>query len=505
MHMVFVGRAATLEQFSRIHAALLRMKAWRMLMRCLLVLAWTLFVIEVNADDRPNILLITADDLGLQLSCYGDKTIETPNLDALAASGVQFTTAYVAQASCSPSRSAMLTGIYPHSNGQYGLTNAGVGFRLHERLLDDLLPNRLKRAGYRTGIIGKLHVDPEKAFQFDTRVREGFGSRDIGLQVDKAKAFWNASSKDPWFLMFNVFDPHVARQSRPNKTKGPQYFPNVVKGIPEDPLGQNDVEPWPWQQIATDAQLKKVAGYYNCVKRIDVAIGRLMESLDATGEADNTLIVFLGDHGPPFSRGKTSCYESGLRVPFLVRWPGVSEPHVSKRLVSSVDIYPTIMDAVGIDTPQAVQGMSLRPMLSNSLRSALWRDTLVGEFHYHGAGSFFPRRAITDGRYKLIHNLRAGEAKGYSSVDGDRAATWAEKRPNGDPVREAFARWIDPPEWELFDLEKDPIEFENRVDDETLEPVLTRLSQSLNDWQEQTNDPFRDPAFRDSVLIKYVK
>ena len=108
---------------------------------------------------RPNVLFITADDLGLQLGCYGDTVIETPQIDALAASGVQFDVAYVAQASCSPSRSAMFTGLYVHATGQYGLTARGR-FALHPHLRDTTIPNILKRAGYRTGIIGKLHVDP---------------------------------------------------------------------------------------------------------------------------------------------------------------------------------------------------------------------------------------------------------------------------------------------------------------------------------------------------------
>ena len=115
----------------------------------------TVFLIQIAVHaqgQRPNVLFITSDDLGLQLSCYGDEVIETPNLDALAASGVQFDVAYVAQASCSPSRSAMFTGLYPHANGQYGLT-AVPGAALHPHLRDATLPNILKRAGYRTGII----------------------------------------------------------------------------------------------------------------------------------------------------------------------------------------------------------------------------------------------------------------------------------------------------------------------------------------------------------------
>lgn len=122
-------------------------------------------VASAEEKQQPNVLFITSDDLGLQLSCYGDTVLETPHLDALAASGVQFDIAYVAQASCSPTRSAMFAGLYPHENGQYGLTATRTA--LHPHLHDATLPNILKRAGYRTGIIGKLHVAPGNSFKFD--------------------------------------------------------------------------------------------------------------------------------------------------------------------------------------------------------------------------------------------------------------------------------------------------------------------------------------------------
>ena len=136
-----------------------------------LVLLLTSFVKDAstgneNTGSKPlNVLFITCDDLGMQLGAYGDKVIKTPHMDKLAGSGVQFNIAYVAQASCSPSRSAMFTGLHVHSNGQYGLTATRTS--LHPELHDAMMPNILKRAGYHTGIIGKLHVDPGNKFQFD--------------------------------------------------------------------------------------------------------------------------------------------------------------------------------------------------------------------------------------------------------------------------------------------------------------------------------------------------
>lgn len=453
---------------------------------------------------RPNVLLITADDLGVQLGCYGDELAETPNIDRLAHESVQFQTAYVSQASCSPSRSTMFTGLYPHGNGHYGLANANVGFQVNEHLFDALLPNVLKQAGYRTGIIGKLHVNPEKAFAFDMRRGEGFGSRAVRQQAEFAREFVEQAGDQPWFLMFNLFDPHVARRRLADGSRGPQFFPDQVKGIPENVLTAEDVPPWPWQQIETEAQRTKIAGYYNCVHRIDAAIGMLMDVLREADQYDDTLILFLGDHGPPFTRGKTSCYESGLRVPFLARWPEVSQPHVSEKLVGSVDIYPTILDAVDIELPDGLHGRSLRPVL-NGPEQAEWRTSLVGEFHYHGARPFFPRRAITDGRYKLIHNLRAGEATASASVDGDSAYQAAQELPPDHPARQAMQRLVDPPEWELYDLHQDPIEFDNLADLETMRETQQRLKAQLVQWQEETQDPFTDREFRQQVMDKYTQ
>ncbi len=465
----------------------------------------TLVVVAVNglADDRPNILLITADDLGLQLSCYGDSIATTPHIDRLADESVRFRTAYVTQASCSPSRSSMFTGLYPHGNGQYGLLNADVGFRVHEHLVDTLLPNVLKQHGYRTGIIGKLHVGPEKEFAFDVRNKEGFGSRDVKQQVGFAREFVEQPGDAPWFLMFNVFDPHAARQRMPDGSRGPQFFPDSVKGLPEHVLRPDDVVAWPWQGIDTPAQLKKVAGYYNCVQRIDAAMGMLVAALRETNNWHNTVVIFLGDHGPPFARGKTSCYESGLRVPFIVRWPGVSEAHVSDRLVSSVDIYPTIMDAAGIKTQSELHGHSLRGVLKNQSDQADWRSTLAAEFHYHGESPFFPRRAITDGRYKLIHNLRANETTASATIDGDQAYSESQKLPEGHAIRVAMERLKSPPEWELYNLQTDPTEFQNRAGDPSLADVQKRLQHALSEWQQQTSDPFRDATFRKKVQQKH--
>lgn len=444
---------------------------------------------------RMNVLFITSDDLGLLLGCYGEKRIRTPHLDALAATGVRFRTAWVTQASCSPSRSSMFTGLYPHGNGQYGLAN--TGYQLHENLRNATLPNVLKeQAGYRTGIIGKLHVEPESSFQFDFDRHTGFNSRKVRDVAKAAGEFFAGTEGKPFFLMVNFADPHAFRREN---DRSAWYFPPQVDGLPEKPIPPDSHTLWDWQGIDTPEQRERVANYLNAVQRLDDGVGMLMGELKRAGYEDNTAIIFVGDHGPPFNRGKTTCYNTGLQVPFLLRWPGVSKPCVSDAFVSTVDIAPTVYDIAGVKGPVRTHGRSLRPVATGG--DGNWRDYLAGEFHYHGANLFFPRRTVRDGKYQLIHNLLAGRSKPPLGIDGDQAHIIVEEeRFKGTAVRKAFDTYRNPPEFELYDLEKDPIEFENIAQQPGAKAVLERMKAGLLAWRKQSEDPFLDPAYVNRVL-----
>ncbi len=436
---------------------------------------------------QPNVLLITADDLGLQLSCYGDPYITTPELDALAADGVMFRTAYVTQASCSSSRSSMFTGFYPHTTGQVGLANAG--FSLNPSQIGKNLPAYLKEAGYQTGILGKLHVSPETSFPFDFRPKKQ-DPRDVRAVAKHAATFFNQPGEKPFFLMVNYTDPHVHKDKKTKQST----FPAQWKGLPEDPIAEDTVPGWDFQGFDEPVARMRVSNFYNTVKRVDIGVGLLLSELEKSGHLDDTLIIFLGDHGPPFNRGKTTCYEAGLRVPFIVRWPGVSTAGIeSSALVSAADIVPTILDATGIEAPRQFHGTSLRPTLTSTESPDDWRAHLVGEFHFHGTHPFFPRRAIRDQRYKLIHNLLAGESKPINRVDGDPTGKFASTDKYRDtPAGKAFQRYENPPEWEFYDLENDPVEFENLVSAPEHATRIESLKSALMEWRKETKDPLLD-------------
>ena len=437
----------------------------------------------------PNIILITADDMGLNTGRYGDDTAPTPNLDRLADEGILFTRAYVTQSSCSPSRSSILTGLYPHQNGQLGLANAG--FSMKPGVPN--LPTILYEHGYYTGSVGKIHVEPESELHFD--FKHTYITRDVYVIAHLVDEFISLQDSMPFFLMIGYSDPH--------KTKN-QYMGAIkVDGIPEIPLNEDEVQPFDFVGLNTKLIRQVTAGYYNCVERLDVGVGLIMDVLARHQLSDKTVVAFISDNGPPFTRAKTTCYEAGVRVPFIVRWPGMKKGVVRDELVSTVDILPTILDAAGIEPPDGVCGSDLRLLLRG--RRAGWRETVCTEYNAHGAKGFYPRRAIRNERYKLILNLLPELDGPYGAVDGCPA--WFTSQQDsliGTDVREAYDTYRHPPQIELYDLRDDPVEWHNLADDDRYRRVETELMEQLLQWRKDTDDPYLDIEKLDADKKKYL-
>ena len=397
------------------------------------------------ADPQPNILLITADDLGCQLSCYGETRFSTPRLDALAAQGARFENFYVAQSSCSSSRAALLTGRWPHQNGQIGL--AHLGFQMHPG--QPTLPALLKAAGYRTGIIGKLHVEPAADFPWDWMSSAKVAAKptqDVKWVAEQSRAFFTSAreAKQPFFYYVNFFDPH-----------GP-YTPEVdqIAGIPETPVRPQDVtEPYPLRAPTEAAQKRVTATIINTIRRVDAGVGLLLDELQSAGFAANTLVVFLGDNGLPVVRGKTWSYEPGVRVPLLMRGLGIEPGSVRTDLASAVDLMPTILRAVGVAVPESVAGQTLLPDAA--------REFLFTEMNFHEPQILRVQRSVRNERFKLLLNLTPA--------------------PDQAPV-------------ELFDLRADPGETKNLASEPTCADVRRQLEAALQTWREKTHDPTLDAA-----------
>ena len=447
-----------------------------------------------NASDstRPNILLIVSEDNGPDLGCYGNQYVTTPNLNGLAEDGVLFENAFVTYSVCSPSRSTIYTGLFPHQNGQIGL--ATHKFRMHKSF--KTLPVFMKEAGYRTGCLGKIHINPESAVPWDFHPIKSanFAKKNLPSYAAYADTFMTASD-EPFFLMVNFPDAHYPVQKQ-------------VEGMPVITLDAEDVEPIPFQGADSKRLREFTANYYNCMNRLDEATGMLLKKLEASGKAENTVILYLGDHGAQFSRGKCSNYEAALRVPLLVKWPGKAKPGFrTEELVSTIDLLPTILDICGIKTPAGLPGKTLAPLLIEK-RGAAGHEYIYADGSGSAAFFYFPKRSVRDKRYKLIHNpLRDrenpkfyfyAEQKGGAFAGGTKIS---EIDSAGPEIQQVYQTWRMPPKYELYDLEKDPLEFNNLSANPEYKEIMAGLIEVLEKWQKDTKDPMADPV----KLARYTR
>jgi N-sulfoglucosamine sulfohydrolase len=444
------------------------------------------FILSSAAAEKPNILLIVSEDNGPEIGCYGDPYARTPVLDQLAAGGVRFERAFVPYSVCSPSRAVFLTGLYSHQNGQIGLATHKFA------LYDPNTPNAftlLKAGGYRTGLIGKLHVNPESAFPVDYRKITGanFGKRNVADYASAAAEFFN-EGEEPFYLSINYPDAHLP-------------FIRQQFGRPADPLTGKDVKPLPWAGVDSPRIREVTADYYNCLERLDDGIGLLLGELDKAGKTENTLIIYIGDHGAQFPRGKVSVYEGGLRIPFIVSWPETAKPGLVRReLVSTIDILPTMLSAAEIPVPSALPGLPLQQLLRGG--DAEWRSYIFGFTSGSYPLAFQLRWSIRDNRFKLIQNLLPGEPNLGSRMYLDPEApvkvvsnfTREEQETATPEVAAALARFQRPPDFELFDLQEDPYEWKNLADDPEHVETKARLLKALTNFRTETRDPFIEPA-----------
>ena len=426
----------------------------------------------VTASAQPNILWIVSEDNGPHLSCYGDKNIQTEALDRLAAEGILFTNGYTTQAGCSPARSSMLTGLYPHQNGQLGLAT-------HNYSMYGAVPNvtdHLKRAGYRTGIIGKLHVNPESAFDFDFKwdssAYSSFNHRDVHKVAEVAHEFMTKEDR-PFFLMVNYPDAHVP-------------FIRQYKDIPQKPLEAEDIS-FSHVGLETENLLEHAADYYNSLRRLDVGVGLLLEKLEDLSMSENTLVIYLSDHGAQFSRGKMTSYELGVKIPLMMKWPGkISGGQVSDKLVSIIDLLPTILEAADLPLPENLPGQSLLSGDSNS-----GREYLVTEYHVHYPHVYYPQRSIRNDRYKIIVNYRHDKENPLFQkyLDYGRDVRMDDVKNASKQVQDIFNRFRHPPHVELYDLKNDPYEVQNLGTKKRFNKIKNKLLAQLKNWQVKTEDP----------------
>ncbi len=410
------------------------------------------------ADSRPNFIVFVADDAAWNdIGCYGNLAVRTPNLDRLARQGMRFTQAMLTTSSCSPSRCSILTGRYPHATGaeqlHWPLPAGQVTF-----------VELLRRHGYWTCSAGKWHLGPAAVKKFDRVIR--------GVKNNPwLRALRQRPRGKPFFLWAAFVDPH--RPYQPGAVDPPHKPEEVVVPpfLPDVPEVRRDL-----------------ALYYDEISRMDQHIGQVLEELQRQGVAEETFVLFISDNGRPFPRCKTTLYHSGIKTPWIVRYPKLVRPgSVTGSLVSAVDIAPTILELAGVPVPETVQGRSFVPVLKDP--GATIRRCAFAEQNWHDFTAH--RRAVYDGRYKYIWNAYP-ELPMTPPADAVASPTYQamlrlHARGKLRPEQATCFRKPSPRE-ELYDTQADPYEMHNLAGDPRYRQVLKRLRRELQNWKQATGD-----------------
>ena len=478
-----------------------------------------------SKGDRPNILLILVEDQGAQMGALGTVGVKTPHMDAIAGAGALFRSHFVTYPVCSPSKAAMYTGLYPHANGCRCLCSnhppgstptpaelnhpAYTRPQVHEEIptLIELLHN----AGYYTGVSTKLHVVPVHKFPYDEFVvgsKITLGRHGGNADRDRTTQFIRqAQDRDaPWFLCFTISQPH-----RPFRNSD-------VEPIGVDPA---DVEIPPFLPD-TPVVRKDWAEYLDCIECADVFVGEALAALEETDCKEDTLVIFVADHGPAYQRAKMTLYDFGLRVPLAIMGPGIGAGQVVDDLVSQLDLMPTILEWAGIEQPALQHGQSLWPLL-RAEPGARGHDHVFAEIHQdyiyfppnvdvasasamHEGGPQHPgmqERSVFDGRYHLIYRENLDQPRDVNSdiTDWDTwlNRAWDETVAQKDrfPWQYEMIRQQDPmrlggtpPQFELYDLEADPHEMTDLAQSAGHTAEFERMRGALGAWAEETGDTF---------------
>lgn len=431
--------------------------------------------------DKHNVLLIIADDQGLDLGACGNNSVSTPSLDQLAKSGTFFTNAFATVSSCSPSRSVIFSGLYSHSNGMYGL--AHDVHNQHLLPFVETLPKLLKQGGYATCLIGKKHILPESSLPFDQDlVPERPGKRDTKILAEAARKFFQEQGGRPFFLVVAFSDPHRAETGFANEDDGKQRQDGLDKIVVPSHLPD-------LPEVRSD-----LSDYYSAVRRLDTGVGLVLDELEQAKLAASTLVIYVSDNGRPFVGAKTNLYDAGIHLPMIVRSPAQKERNVvNDALVSWVDITPTILQWTGVAAPSnRLPGHSLLPIL-DSQHPVGWNEVFASH-NFHEIDQYYPMRAVRTRNYKLIKNLAHQLPYPLSSdiLNSDSWKAIATKHANlgGRPLDTFFHR----PEEELYDVKNDPNELYNLANDERYKDELAKLRSKLEQFAKDTNDPWSHSA-----------
>ncbi|MFH5801014.1 sulfatase-like hydrolase/transferase [Haladaptatus sp. CMAA 1911] len=437
----------------------------------------------MDTDTPPNILWISLEDTSPRFGCYGDELVETPNIDRIADEGRVYTDACATAGVCAPSRASIITGCYQTSIGAHHMRTKHVNDSTPELPTPyssvpphyvTAFPEYLRAAGY-------FCTNNQKTdYQFDNL---GEGKFDFVPPVsiwneNHDTAHWRNRPDDeqPFFSVFNPIRTHESGMWENGMTG--------VQGEPETDPAAVDIPPY---LPDTEGVRKAIARQYDNIERSDDEIGRLLHQLREDGLSENTVVFIWSDHGEGLPRAKRTLYESGLNVPLIVRWPGkIDGGERSRRLVSLLDLGPTVLSLAGVDVPTWMHG---RPFLGSKADEP--REYLMAA------------RDRIDESYDMVRSIRGERFKYIRNYDpSNPPLVWVPFRARGAAMQDLLrlhaegtlenpaARLLSGgrPTEELYDLETDPHEIENLADDPAHSEILAELRTAMDDWLAEIDD-----------------
>lgn len=432
---------------------------------------------EAAETIQPNILWIVTEDIGCDMASYGTKGVHTPHIDQLAAEGALYTRAYTTASICSPSRSSFMTGLYPH---QVFSKNMRIREPLKQKALPegvDIFTKYLRDAGYAIGF-------------------PGHGKKDWGFLDPKTDPYdttdWDAlTQQQPFFCQYQFYDTH-----RVNKKINGEFFPFLP--CPEQPVDRAKIDLHPYTPETPEAR-EELGAYLENINLLDIKIGKLIADLKAKGLYENTIIVLMGDNGPPIFRGKGFLYERGILMPLIVRVPEQFKMNIkpgtqTDELVSALDMAPTFIDLAGGKIPDYMEGRiffgpNKQPEPKHLFAMRDRHDMNVDRV-----------RSVSSKTHKYIRNY-VHPMTCFENSLGNVAASKAGKKlfDQGKLPAHQSPYFKDKPEEELYDLENDPFELYNLAQDPVQEERIARFQATLAKWEQQTGD---DGKFEDPEALK---
>lgn len=468
------------------------------LKRITLLLFTLIFSFQILATQRNILILISDNQTWLDVGCYGNNVVQTPNIDQLAKDGVRFRHAFATTASCGPSRAVMYSGLLTHSNGQYAHPHREHNQGIRPEVTTVF--QSLKVAGYRTGLIGKDHIKPLEQYPIDYKPKAN--SRDVVAVAKLADDFFNgavdgpaADTNAPFFLVMSYHDPH------------PIGLEGVAWGVTKPTPGHNA----PVYDLASikvpgflpdrPSVREEILGYYQQISRMDFGVGLVLNALKKSGHDDDTLVMFYADHGTSQPGAMGTHYEPGVRVPFIIRTPELktdsaanakSSGLVTEAMTAFTDITPTVLDWAGAKhNPADYHGQSLLPVLANPKNPPAGFETVLLSHIAHDIFAYYPMRTLREKRFKLIWNINY-RAEYPLPIDTVSRRLWVTLRKEKAKrlAQRPIETYLHRPQLELYDLQNDPWELENLAADPAHRARLNRMVKEMVKRLTAQGDPW---------------